>query len=323
LWLTVVLYRGARGATQRSPRYNTTAKYKPVDHRTQRKRQKQINMKTFNLIDPAKSDILFKTMLFPDSQPHIKIDTASTASLDRSAPLRILTRIASANDLLMALFVKNTLDYWEFEKIELHISYLLAARMDRVMLDGEPFSLKVLAAILNQAGFSKIRIFDPHSEVSTALIDRSYAVPNHAYVKDALEDYLKKNSLSAYTLVSPDGGALKKIHKLAHFLETDNVVECMKERDVKTGALTNFKTTTADLSGQTCFIIDDICDGGGTFAGTAKMLKEKGAEKVILVVSHGIFSKGTKIDFVDEIYTTDSFRSVDGVHCFAVEQYLS
>jgi len=205
-------------------------------------------MKTFNLIDPAKSDFAFKTMIFPDSQPHIKTDTATAEVFDKAAPVRILTRVSSANDLLMALFIKNTLDYLEFEKIELHISYLLAARMDRVMLDGEPFSLKVIAGIINQAGFSKVKIFDPHSEVSTALIDRSYAVPNHQFVKDALEDYLSKNKTSAYTLVSPDAGALKKIHKLAHFLQADNVVECMKERDVRTGALTNFKTTTDKLN---------------------------------------------------------------------------
>ena len=116
--------------------------------------------------------------------------------------------------------------------------------------------------------------------------------------------------------------ARKKIHKLAQFLKIENVVECMKERDVKTGALLSFKTTVTDLSGQTCFIVDDICDGGGTFAGTAKMLKEKGAVKVVLIVSHGIFSKGSIIDSVDEIYTTDSFKQVAGVNCFSIAPYL-
>jgi ribose-phosphate pyrophosphokinase len=96
----------------------------------------------------------------------------------------------------------------------------------------------------------------------------------------------------------------------------------MKERDLRTGALTNFKTTSDNLEGKTCFIVDDICDGGGTFVGTAKMLKEKGAAKVVLIVSHGIFSKGSTIAEVDEIYTTDSFRKVDQVHCFPVEPYL-
>lgn len=279
-------------------------------------------MKTFNLIIPERSDIRYNVMTFPDSQPHIKIDAASANILDKTEPLRILTRVSNANDLLLALFIKNTLDYWEFEKVELHISYLLAARMDRVMLDGEPFSLKVMAAIINQGNFRKVKIFDPHSEVSTALIDRSYTVTNHEYVSDVLTDYFARNKVAGYSLVSPDAGALKKIHKLAHHLNADNVVECMKERDVRTGALTSFKTTTEDLSGKICFIIDDICDGGGTFAGTAKMLKEKGASKVILVVSHGIFSKGTKIDSVDEIYSTNSFRNVEGVNCLGVEKYL-
>ena len=279
-------------------------------------------MQIFNLIYPERSTVRFKTMSFPDGQPHIKIDMESVQTLDRGEPLVLLTRIDNANDLMLALFIKNTLDYLEFEQVELHISYLMAARMDRVMLDGEPFSLKVVAGILNQAQFKKIKIFDPHSEVSTALIDRSYAVPNHQFVKEALEDYFRRNGQSAYCLVSPDGGALKKIHKLAQFLGTDNVVECMKERDVKTGALTNFKTTTESLDGQICFIVDDICDGGGTFAGTAKMLKEKGAAKVNLIVSHGIFSKGSQIAEVDEIYTTDSFRKVEGVECFEVGRYL-
>jgi len=279
-------------------------------------------MRTLNLIYPERSDIRFNNMVFPDGQPHIKIDMDSLKGIDRRQPLRILTRIANANDLLLTLFIKNTLDYLEFELVELHVSYLLAARMDRVMLDGEPFSLKVVAAMLNRGQFKKVKIFDPHSEVATALIDRSYALPNHQYVKAALDDYFQRNPAAEYCLVSPDAGALKKIHKLAQFLDADNVVECMKERDVKTGNLTSFKTTAEHLNGQTCFIVDDICDGGGTFAGTAKMLKEKGADKVNLIVSHGIFSKGTVIEAVDEIYTTDSFRVVEKVKCFEVGRYL-
>jgi len=279
-------------------------------------------MYTFDLIYPERSAFAFKTMLFPDGQPHIKIDVRQMENMDRRTPVRILTRLNNANDLLMVLFVKNTLDYLEFEQVELHVSYLLAARMDRVMLEGEPFSLKVVASLLNQGNFKKIRIFDPHSEVATALIDRSYAVTNHFFVQDVLQDYTKKHPGETYCLISPDAGALKKIHKLAQFLQVEDVVECMKERDLKTGALTNFKAMTEDLHGQTCFIVDDICDGGGTFAGTAKMLKEKGAGKVHLIVSHGIFSRGIAIEAIDEIYTTDSYRKVEGVHCLPIEKYM-
>src|SRR6185312_4824077 len=163
-------------------------------------------MNTFDLIYPEKSVIAYKSMIFPDGQPHIKINVQQAAALDKKAPLRIFTRLNNANDLLLALLVKNTLDYLEFGHVELHVSYLLAARMDRVMLDGEPFSLKVIASLLNQGNFKKIRIFDPHSEVATALIDRSYAVTNHVFVQDALQDYTKKHSGETYCLISPDAG---------------------------------------------------------------------------------------------------------------------
>ncbi|MHA4809205.1 phosphoribosyltransferase family protein [Flavitalea flava] len=279
-------------------------------------------MNTINLIYPQKSDISFSIMLFPDGQPHIKMDGVSMNNLDKKQPLRIFTRIAGSNDLLQALFIKNVLDYQEFDHVELHISYLLTARMDRVMVEGEPFSLKVVANMLNQADFKKIKIFDPHSEVSTALIDRSYAVPNHSFVKQSLAKYFNAHPAKAYCLVSPDAGALKKIHKLAQYLEVENIVECMKERDVKTGKLTKFSTATENFNGLTCFIVDDICDGGGTFVGTASMLKEKGAGKVVLIVSHGIFSKGTQLENIDEIYTTDSFKPVENCTCFPIEEFM-
>ena len=248
------------------------------------------------------------------------------ARLNKNEPLKVITRIAGANDLMMVLFAKNALDYLQFEQIELHISYLLAARMDRVMLDGEPFSLKVIAAILNQAGFKKILIFDPHSEMSTALIERSYTITNHLFVQDCLADYFSKNPPANYCLVSPDAGALKTIHKLAQHLNFFDVVECMKKRDLKTGQLTNFKVFIESLQNKTCFIIDDICDGGGTFVGTAAALKQVGANKIVLVISHGIFSKGFKLENTDEIYTTDSYRELsdvpDGVTVFSIAKYI-
>ncbi|HEV9038106.1 MAG TPA: phosphoribosyltransferase family protein [Puia sp.] len=279
-------------------------------------------MISFDLIYPDQSAIPYRSMTFPDGQPHIKMDVGVAERIDRKEPLRIFTRLNNANDLLLALLVKNSLDYLGFEHIELHVSYLLAGRMDRVMLDGEPFSLKVVASMINQGQFKKVLLFDPHSEVSTALIDRSYAVANHAFVRDALKDYASDHSGEALCLVSPDAGALKKIHKLAQALGIGNVVECMKERDVRTGALTKFNAMTDGLHGQTCFIVDDICDGGGTFAGTANVLKEKGAGRVNLIVSHGIFSKGTVIEDIDEVYTTDSYRKVEGVNCFSIGRYI-
>jgi ribose-phosphate pyrophosphokinase len=80
-------------------------------------------------------------------------------------------------------------------------------------------------------------------------------------------------------------------------------------QNVKTGQLSGFHTNIADFEGKTCFIVDDICDGGGTFVGLAALLKSRHAGKIVLIVSHGIFSKGFDLANIDAIYTTDSFKN--------------
>jgi ribose-phosphate pyrophosphokinase len=56
-------------------------------------------------------------------------------------------------------------------------------------------------------------------------------------------------------------------------------------------------------------ITDDICDGGMTFIHVAQRLKALSAERVVLFVTHGIFSKGLGVfdGLIDHFYTTDSF----------------
>lgn len=263
-------------------------------------------MQTLNLIHPELSNIPYKKMIFPDGQPHLVIEPESLTNTPTE--VKIISRVSNPADLLLVLFAKNALEYLGVQQINLTISYLMAARMDRVMNPGEPFSLKVVTQLINQAGFNRVDIFDPHSEVSTALIDRSYSIPNHAFVKDCIQTHL--GTEQDYWIISPDGGALKKIHKVAEYLHAPRVGECMKTRNIKTGKLSGFKSMEDDFNNLPCFIVDDICDGGGTFSGVGELLRQKNAGQVILIVSHGIFSKGYSIPHIDHIYTTNSFREI-------------
>jgi ribose-phosphate pyrophosphokinase len=186
------------------------------------------------------------------------------------------------------------------------IPYFPAARQDRVMIKGEPLSVKVYADIINAFKFKKVIVFDAHSEVTPALLNNCEVVPNHAFIKNVIEQIN-----SSITLISPDGGALKKIYKLSEFLGGIDVIECSKSRDVKTGKLTGFKVYEENLAGRDCLIVDDICDGGGTFIGLAEELKKKNASKLFLAVSHGIFSKGFEgLECFERIFCTDSVREI-------------
>ena len=274
-------------------------------------------MLKLNFINPKQSDIGYKTLAFPDGQPHIKLDLPPNPEGEFSAQntegVEITARIANPVDLFNVLMAKDVLEASGFERIDLHIAYLMAARMDRQMTDSEPFTLRIVAAMINQAGFRRVTIFDPHSEVSTALILRSKAIGNEIFVKNCIEHFYQNKPKDDYALISPDAGALKKIYKVAQFVDAPFVVECTKKRDVKTGHLSGFATNETDFGGKTCFIVDDICDGGGTFIGLADLLKKRNAGKVVLVVSHGIFSKGFDLAGIDAIYCTDSFKNFENL----------
>jgi len=200
--------------------------------------------------------------------------------------------------------------------LSLTISYFPGARQDRVCNSGESLSVKVYADFINNLGFNSVKIFDAHSDVVAALVNNSKIIKNHEFVKRAIN----KDS-SNYILVSPDAGANKKVFDLAEFLGGPRVVRADKIRDVKDGAIIGTEVFVDDLTGQTCYIVDDICAGGRTFIELAKKLKEKNAQKVILIVSHyeGVANQQSlKESGIDRVITTNSISGA----CLATDSFL-
>jgi ribose-phosphate pyrophosphokinase len=120
--------------------------------------------------------------------------------------------------------------------------------------------------------------------------------------------FTQKADGAEVVLVSPDAGATKKVLDVARsFTNKFDVVRADKVRNTSTGQITSTKIY-GEVLGKCCVILDDICDGGRTFTELATVLKRKGAAKVILYVTHGIFSKGTQIlldSGIDLVYTNN------------------
>lgn len=248
--------------------------------------------------------IEYESFIFSGGEPHIKIKT----DLKEGDKVYISHRLNNFADLGLLCIAVDALRRIGIEHIEAFIPYFPAARQDRVMIAGEPLTVKVYADIFNQLGLKKLTIFDPHSEVTPALLQGVKVVYNFHFIQNVLS-----HINSEVRLVSPDGGALKKIYKLAETIGHQNIVECSKHRNVITGQLADFKVSLEDLEGADCLVVDDICDGGGTFIGLAEELKKHNAGKLYLAVSHGIFSKGVDslISYYDGIYCTDSIRNAE------------
>jgi ribose-phosphate pyrophosphokinase len=252
---------------------------------------------------PFSSDqeIEFQSFTFSGGEPHIKI----ASKINANVSVTITHRINSFNDLGLLCIAVDALKRMNVKEINAFIPYFPAARQDRVMIPGEALSVKVYADIINSLNLNKIQVFDPHSEVTSALLNNCEVITNYNFIQQVI-----KKTGKEVILISPDGGALKKIYKVSEYLGGIEVIECSKSRDVKTGKLTGFKVYSEDLEGKNCLIVDDICDGGGTFIGLAEELKSKNAGNLYLAVSHGIFSKGfNELNSVFErIITTNSFN---------------
>ncbi|MDF1698032.1 MAG: ribose-phosphate diphosphokinase [Saprospiraceae bacterium] len=257
---------------------------------------------TFNP-NPEKDLVHFETFTFKGGEPHIKIKS----DLTDVEEITISQRIRSFNDLGLFVLAVDAVRRMGVATIKGILPYFPAARQDRVMASGEPFSLKVYADIINACQLAEVVVYDAHSDVTPAILNQCKTITNYSFIAKVTQ-----RIDGEILLISPDGGALKKVYKLAKELQNYNVVECGKSRDIKTGKLSGFKVFTDDLQGKDLLIVDDICDGGGTFMGLAKALKAKNAGKLYLAVSHGIFSKGfEKLDAMyDHIYTTDAFSTL-------------
>jgi ribose-phosphate pyrophosphokinase len=142
-------------------------------------------------------------------------------------------------------------------------------------------------------------VIDPHSDVIEGVIDNVYVVDQAELLSMVEADFIQEYQ----DVISPDAGAYKKVFKVAQKFDR-GVIRADKIRNLSDGSLSGFEVYANDLSGRSVLIVDDICDGGGTFVGLAKKLREKGAKSVGLYVSHGMFTKGVEIlkEHIDKIY---------------------
>ncbi|CCJ94425.1 Ribose-phosphate pyrophosphokinase [Cronobacter malonaticus 681] len=256
-------------------------------------------------------EIATQTGRFPDGAVWAKV----TGELPRVASLmRIRAAMKTMDDfMLLAQLTDAVRQHCDVRFSHLELPWLPYARQDRHMQPGDSFALKVFARQLNTLGFDKVIVLDPHSEAAAAAIENLVAIPQERGLLQSktLERALKAGELM---LVAPDAGALKKIHAVAQAAGVHEFAILTKQRNVATGELTGFRLVDGDVKGKAVLIVDDLCDAGGTFIGSAQVLRDAGASSVSLYVTHGVFSKGVENllnNGIDKLYTTTSFAPAE------------
>lgn len=245
-------------------------------------------MTTSNITFPRSSLTKIKWTTFSDGTESCKIDIP-LGELDNYNHIHVNIEDAT-RDLIRIGLVKDALDNLGVENITLDIPYFPQARADRIFEEGNPLPVKLFAGILNSFNFKKVTIHDPHSDVTPALINNCEVVKQQTALKNYLPQ-IKRDFSDDFTLCAPDLGATKKTFDNMVSLGHDKYYQAIKVRDVKTGKIVKCDLLEDKIDGDV-LIVDDICDYGGSFIHLADKLKERGARKVGLYVTHCIMKNG-------------------------------
>ncbi|TCC01483.1 ribose-phosphate pyrophosphokinase [Kosakonia quasisacchari] len=248
--------------------------------------------------------------VFPDGAVWLKV-TGKLPSFAQHMRVRVAAMRDMNDFMLLAQLVDAVRHATDIAVSHLELAWLPWARQDRHMVSGDSFALKVFANLLNTLNFNKVFVLDPHSDAAAAAINNCVVIAQESCLMQS-ETLRRAIGNRELMLVAPDAGALKKIHNVAKASGAQEYAILTKERDVATGNLTGFALVAGDVAGKDLLIVDDLCDAGGTFIGSAQVLRDAGARSVSLYVTHGVFSKGVENllnNGIDAIYTTTSFTS--------------
>jgi ribose-phosphate pyrophosphokinase len=165
-------------------------------------------------------------------------------------------------------------------------------------------------------GVSNIITFDAHDpRVQNAIPLSGFDnfMPTYQFVKAVLKQYpnlkIDKENLM---VISPDEGAMDRAVYLANNLSVDMGM-FYKRRDYSKvvggrNPIVDHEFLGSSVEGKTVLIVDDMISSGESMLDTAKELKERKADKVIVCCTFGLFTNG--LDKFDEFYNKGYIDSV-------------
>jgi ribose-phosphate pyrophosphokinase len=244
---------------------------------------------------------------FPNGETLVNGDQLSLLT-DTFYINKIVFKFENDGDLIKLMFVKKYLEDKNLSA-SLKIFYMPYSRMDRVE-GNSVFTLKYVSNFINSLDFVKVEVIEPHSNVTMALLNKSYATYPTIELLETVIQEIGFNKNEDY-LFFPDVGAMGRYKNVNGFKQ----LVAHKVRVFGTGEITSLDVMgKVDKTGFKALIVDDLSSYGGTFIASAAKLKEMGASEIYLLVGHAEESiyKGKIFDnnsYINKVFTTDSIVS--------------
>lgn len=182
--------------------------------------------------------------------------------------------------------------------------YLYQGRQDR-RSSRESLDCAVALDELRNLGVDELITCDVHNRgVGNAIHNTSFESVQMGdillydlVINEGIEDFNK------FICISPDAGAMKRASFFSDLLDGVQTATFDKERDLtkvvdgKNLIKSHPFVGPSNLNGRYAIVPDDMIASGGSMVGTVEAIKKLGAEKIFVVVTFALFTKGVD-DFV-------------------------
>jgi len=190
------------------------------------------------------------------------------------------------------------------DRVTAVIPYFGYARQDRKDEGRVPITAKLVANLITTAGANRVLAIDLHAPQLQGFFD----IPvDHLTGELVLSKYFRDKRISKLTVVSPDVGNMKIASSYASHLGGELAI--VHKRRVS-GSKVEAREIIGEVKGRNILMCDDIIATAGTVCSAAKLVKERGAEKIYVGATHGVLTEQALKQLgqapIDEVVVTDT-----------------
>lgn len=206
--------------------------------------------------------------------------------------------------LMELLIIVDALKRASAKSITAVMPYFPYARQDRKDKGRVPITARLVADLLEKSGVSRVLTMDLHAEQ----IQGFFNIPVDNLRGSSL--FVEKLSkVKGTVVVSPDVGSNRIARKFAEDLNVNLAIVDKRRVSAKKVELS---ALIGEVEGKVAILVDDMCSTGSTLQMAAKVCRERGAKRVIAVVTHGLFVDFKANPYLDEIWVTDTISPKEG-----------
>lgn len=201
------------------------------------------------------------------------------------------------------------------------IPFLPYMRQDRKDEGRAPITGSLVMKMLKVSGADRIVTVDMHAKQAEGFFDGPV---DHLEAMPIFADEFFSGDVNPdeWVIMGPDMGAMKLARAYKDWISKRYGYDIhlgVTDKTRSSDGTTTTQYVIGEVEGRNILLVDDMIDSGGSIVGGVKKLKEKGAKRIVVAATHGIFSEKNKVkaeqrlrDADIEVYTTDTIpRSLD------------